>query len=181
MGQAMLPPASLLLLIGVPVAALGCVALGWWLRGRFEAVRRGPPRRRALVPQGPSLSRSEAPSSPTDPGPRNAVRPPTSARPAHPRPGPLGPQNAARVIQHLARLGRVGPDDVAPLGSTQQGMGQALGLSQGTLAKVLHRLVAAGALSVDRRHVSGSNRRLKVYRLSAYGEGIARDLLRRRP
>ncbi|MGA8276330.1 MAG: hypothetical protein WB852_08585, partial [Thermoplasmata archaeon] len=83
---------------------------------------------------------------------------------------------ARRVILHLSGLSRLGNDEVARIGFTQQGMATALGARQGSLVRVLQRLEAAGVLTVDRRHVSGVARRLKVYRLTALGESLARDL-----
>jgi DNA-binding MarR family transcriptional regulator len=80
------------------------------------------------------------------------------------------------VILHLSRLGRIGPDDIAPIGFTQEGIAAALNVRQGTLVKVLQRLKAAEVLTVDRRHVSGVDRRRYVYRLTALGESVARDL-----
>ena len=86
---------------------------------------------------------------------------------------------AARVILHLSRLGPLGPNDVASLEFTQQGMVATLGVRQGSLVKVLQRLRAGEAVSVERRYVTGASQRLKVYRLTALGESLARDLRRR--
>jgi DNA-binding MarR family transcriptional regulator len=80
---------------------------------------------------------------------------------------------------HLASLGRLGNDHVARRGYTQQGIVDALGIPQGTVAKVLDRLEAADVVEVDLRHVSGEPRRLKVYRLTALGESVARDIRQR--
>lgn len=88
---------------------------------------------------------------------------------------------AARVIVHLSSLGRLGNDEVGRLGHTQKGMTAALGIQQGTLTKVLSRLEAARVVEVDRRHVEGQPIRLKVYRLTALGESVAKDLRRRSP
>jgi DNA-binding MarR family transcriptional regulator len=65
------------------------------------------------------------------------------------------------------------------MGFTQRGIGDALGMRQGTVAKVLGRLAAAGIVESDRRHISGEARRLLVYRLTRAGELVARDLQRR--
>jgi len=80
----------------------------------------------------------------------------------------------------LASLGRLGNDEVARVGFTQRGMAEALEVRQGTLAKVVSRLEAAGVVEVDRRHVSGEPRRLKVYRLTGLGESVAKDIRRQR-
>jgi hypothetical protein len=84
---------------------------------------------------------------------------------------------ARRVVVHLHSLGRLGTDDVAPVGFTQQGMVVALGVRQGTIVRVLQGLEAAGVLTVARRHVRGIDHRLKVYQLTARGEALARDAL----
>jgi hypothetical protein len=160
-------------------AACGFLA-GWFLRTwvRRRTARPVAGAGGALVPAEQSGMISEEGSA--------GGAPPASI--LHPRPaGPsqngtlgLSATTAGRVILHIARLGRVGADEVAPSGSSQKGMSGELGVRQGTLTKVLQRLVAAGALTVDRRHVAGSDRRLKVYRLTELGESIARDLRRRR-
>ncbi len=80
---------------------------------------------------------------------------------------------------HLYSLGRIGPDEVADVGFTQKGIARATGLRQSSLTNVLARLRATGALEVDRRHVSGEPRRINVYRLTALGEAVARDLRKR--
>jgi len=72
----------------------------------------------------------------------------------------------------------MGPNDVAPVGLSQTGLSEALGATQSSIAKVLQRLVAAGVLTVSRRHVSGQGRRLLVYELTPLGEALARDLRR---
>jgi DNA-binding PadR family transcriptional regulator len=83
------------------------------------------------------------------------------------------------VILHLASLGRLGGNDVARRGHTQQGIVDSLGIPQGTVAKVLVRLVAADVVEVSLRHVAGEPRRLKVYRLTSLGESVAKDIRRR--
>lgn len=155
----------------VLVALVGVVA-GWLLRSLF---RREPGGSRVVPPGGRST-------------------PPASGASADPVPGqpPLGPRavvassglapgadTAGRVITHLASLGRLGNDEVGRLGFTQKGMGEALTIRQGTLTKVLSRLEAAEVVEVDRRHVRGQPRRLNVYRLTALGESVARDLRHR--
>jgi DNA-binding PadR family transcriptional regulator len=86
---------------------------------------------------------------------------------------------AARVLLHLAQLPPLGPNDLASLGHTQQGMVTALAVRQGSLTKVLRRLLAGDAVTVERRYVAGAEQRLKVYRLSPLGETLARDLRHR--
>jgi len=92
-----------------------------------------------------------------------------------------GANLAGKVIVHLSLLGRLGNDEVGRLGFTQGGISEALGIRQGTLTRVLSRLEAAQVIEVDRRHVQGQSRRLNVYRLTALGESVARDIRHRRP
>ncbi len=166
--------------------------VGWFARSRLGR-RRDP--ERAVAPP------SDLRPAPPAPGPAAGVAvasPPTAVAPAPAsstvlvpsRPTPaLGPptrlsegaDTAGRVIVHLATLGRLRNDEIGRVGYTQQGIGDALRLRQGTVAKVLQRLEAADVVEVDRRHVSGEPRRLKVYRLTALGESVARDLRHRRP
>jgi hypothetical protein len=83
-----------------------------------------------------------------------------------------------RIVLHLAGQGHLGPTEVVPLGFSQIGMSRALGVRQNGLTNVLRRLVAAGVLTEEMRHVHGQGRRLKVYRLTPRGEELARDLRR---
>jgi hypothetical protein len=85
---------------------------------------------------------------------------------------------AARVIIHLSDLRRLGPNDVATLSYTQQGMASAFGVRHSSLVKVLFSLMAGEVVTVDHRFVAGSNRRMKVYELTPFGESAARDLRR---
>lgn len=114
----------------------------------------------------------------------DSPKPPSTDQESQPQvPSGMPSENAAvaaRVILHLASLGRLSVDDIALLGHTQQGMIAALNVRQGSLAKVLSRLVSARVLDVDRRHVQGMPRRLNVYRLTVLGESVARDVRRRR-
>ncbi|MCI4360044.1 MAG: MarR family winged helix-turn-helix transcriptional regulator [Thermoplasmata archaeon] len=94
-----------------------------------------------------------------------------------PRADELG--TSYRVLMHLARQGRYGPDEVPPKGFSQAGMVEALGLTQGALVGILQRFVAAGVLSVERSHVRGVDRRVKVYRLTLQGESVVQEIRRR--
>jgi DNA-binding PadR family transcriptional regulator len=97
-------------------------------------------------------------------------------RPRDPREG-IG--LAARVILHLSDLKRLGPNDVARLDYTQQGMVAAFQVRQSSLVKVLKSLLAGDVVAVERRFVGGeTNRRMKVYHLTTVGESAARDLRR---
>jgi len=106
-------------------------------------------------------------------------RPPVP--PARKRKGPVPPglRIPYRILLHVARQGRVGSNEVPPDSLSQAGMVEALGVRQGAVAAALQRLVAAELLEVERSHVQGGDRRLKVYRLSPRGEELVRDLRRR--
>jgi hypothetical protein len=162
--------------IELAVAALLGVAAGWLARSLWSRSPRPPD----LPSAAPAPATSTVADS-TKPGFPSAVR----SRPSglESRAGGVGhPQEgvglARRVMVHLAEQGRLGADEVASLAFTQQGISTALTVRQGNLSKVLVRLVAAGALTVDRRHVSGIDRRRLVYRLTPMGESVARELRR---
>jgi DNA-binding MarR family transcriptional regulator len=147
-------------------------------------------RRAVVVPPAPVL-----PASTPDRGPapvtQSAAPPPRMEIVVAPSPPPSasGPsemgedeeplRTSQRVILHILRQGRLGPNELSPVGLSQAGIGAALGIRQSSLAKALARLVAAGVLSVGRRHVEHQVRRLKVYELTPLGEALARDLRRR--
>ena len=140
---------------------------------------------------GPS---SEPPAGPAPPSPAISAplpEPPAAPSPGAPVPGSPAPTTPApgtvtrealrlsqRIVLHLARQGFLGPDEVAGVGFTQLGMSETLGVRQNALTNVLRRLVAAGVLSEDVRHVRGQPRRLKVYRLTSRGEALAKELRR---
>jgi DNA-binding MarR family transcriptional regulator len=159
----------------VVAAAVGGV-FGWMAHALYRQRNRVPVReeeRRA--PVVPSLP-ANAPGSPPPPILVAGPVPPVAVAAA---PVSEGARVAGRVILHLYGLGRLELHDVAPVGFTQRGLGATLGLRQGTIAKVLSRLLAAGVLQVEKRHVSGETRRLNIYSLTRTGEAIARDLQRR--
>ena len=136
-------------------------------------------RPRVVVPADATAGPAPAPDPPR-PGRVEAV---VAAVPS-PDPAPAGSdgeplRTSERVILHILRQGRLGPGELAPIGLSQTGIGEALGLRQSALAKALARLVAAGVLVVSRRHVERQSRRLKVYELTPLGEALARDLRRR--
>lgn len=186
------------------VGVVAGVLFGRWARERAsrgpkETVAAGP--RSEGEPEGPvpatappppaleGAAGSKAPSTRAaeTPSPKSAAEvPATVARAEAPVPavapsGLAAPGRTAlflsqRIVLHLAQLGTLGPAEVAPVGFSQLGISQALKVRQNALTNVLRRLVAAGALTEDVRHVRGQPRRLKVYRLSARGESLAHDL-----
>jgi DNA-binding MarR family transcriptional regulator len=111
--------------------------------------------------------------------PPHIVTPPIPGGP--PKAVSQSADTAGRIILHLASLGRLGNDEVAKVGYTQRGMTSALGIQQGSLAKILSRLEEADIVDSNRRHVAGEPRRLKVYRLTGLGESVARDIRHRPP
>jgi DNA-binding MarR family transcriptional regulator len=189
---------------GLALAVTIYLALWWWARrtrfadapevviGRSpggtpdERVDPVPPAETSEVPSPlpPSADPSALASGPLP----EASAPDEPARAPRVRPGAVGsgpprPRDVTdavrlsqRVILHVYALGTLPQGDVAPPGLCQAGIGEALGVTQGGLAAVLRRLEAAGVVTVERGHVRGRDRRLKIYRLSAQGLEIARDL-----
>ncbi len=156
------------------IAGVGGAFTGWaahaFIRGRLQ--RESSPK----TSEPPTEGESPSPPDTSDLDGLKAVASPSVARNNISKYA----DTAGRVITHIASLGRLSNDEVARLGYTQNGMGEKLGIRQGTLAKVLSRLEAAKVVEVDRRHVQGQPRRLKIYRLTALGESVARDLRHRR-
>jgi DNA-binding MarR family transcriptional regulator len=190
---------------GLAIAGSLYAVLWWWARRLILAVppapvpleppegaRNGWGSAGAALPTatapGPSPPGAEIRSGPQppDPTPRSAAKggpgeaPRWSDGPPGPEPRPAATPTAVRlsqrVILHLYAQGNLPSGAVAPLARCQAGIGEALGITQGGLAAVLRRLAAAGILTVERGHVQGRDRRLKIYRLSSRGLEIARDL-----
>lgn len=100
-----------------------------------------------------------------------------SSRKEPAREGPYGNlRTSYRILLHVARQGRTQPGDIPPIGLTQTGMIAALGVNQGTLAGPLQRLVLSGALTTERGHARGVDRRVKIYRLTPLGERLVEEL-----
>ena len=94
--------------------------------------------------------------------------------------GPYDPTKTSyRILLHIARQGRYGPQEIAPKSLSQAGMVEALGVTQGAIVGVLQRFVAGGVLTVSREHARGVDRRVKVYRLTPYGESVVDEIRRR--
>lgn len=153
-----------------------------------------PPAERAVeAPAGvavaaatPALALPEAPAAPVEtetssgPATETAGTVPVAVAEATVPPAPeaAGPRLklSQRVMLHLYRQGHLAEGEVAPIGFTQSGMSDALGVAQSPLSSVLRRLTVAGLVVQDTRHVRGQPRRLRVYRLTPLGESVARDL-----
>lgn len=126
-----------------------------------------------LPPDGASMD----PSPLEDLGPAGA-RAADRLRPAR---DPATVRSSQRVIAHLARQGAPPPPPVGLRSTTQAGIGEALGLEQSNLARILRRLEVAGLVASDLRHVPGSPRRVRAYSLTRAGESLSRALLRPSP
>jgi len=84
-----------------------------------------------------------------------------------------------RLVVQLSWVGPPGDDGAARKASTQEGLAEALAVTQGAVSKVLRRLVAAEMVCQERRHVRGVGRRVRVYFLSREGEALARQIRNR--
>lgn len=84
-----------------------------------------------------------------------------------------------RILLHLLRQGRYGPDEVPPPALTQAGIAEALGTSQSSVSRNLTLLVEGGVVRIDKGHVRNRMLRLKVYSLTPQGEVLARRLSER--
>ena len=122
---------------------------------------------------------------PAGPGPRltavvpyDSSRPVTVGDPSAPSNGEEPRQLSARLVVYLAGLGALRPDDIPSIAWTQFGMSDRLHARQNVISNVLRRLVAAGVVEEELRHVQRQPRRLKVYHLTVRGEALARDLRR---
>lgn len=138
-----------------------------------------------------ALRRPAATSTlPPPPPPRAPVLTSTGTAPAGP-PTPEAMEQAAtvplrgveesrrlseRLLVHLYWYGRGGTEGVATLDASQAGMARRFGVTQNAVSKALQRLVEAGTVTVQLRHVPGASRRLKTYALTPRGEAIARTL-----
>ena len=160
-----------MLWLGLTATGIGCGIAGWLAHSLSQAHSR----RKQSAPIDNPITE---PTLSTPPGRVSELEsvagpPPSGSRVSREA------DTAGKVIVHLALLGRLGNDEVGRLGFTQRGMTAALGIRQGNLTKVLSRLQAARVIEVDRRHVAGEARRVNVYRLTALGESVAREIRRR--
>lgn len=85
-------------------------------------------------------------------------------------------QLALRLIVHLSGVSPPGDDGLGRPDSTQQGIADALGVTQGAVSKVLRRLRAVEVLRTERRHVPGRTYRVRVYLLTRRGELLAGEI-----
>jgi DNA-binding MarR family transcriptional regulator len=139
-----------------------------------------------VVLPAPGPSPEELPVAPPAPEPLGTSTEEPGAATIPPEPEPAAPERpvvsptalrlSQRIVVHLSQLGTLGSTEVAPPGFSQAGMSESLNVRQNALTNVLRRLVAAGVLTEEVRHVRGASRRLKVYRLTPRGEALAREL-----
>jgi len=210
LSQLTTPPYAGLWAIGIPVTAAVFLGVGWsWARRRAApATSNDPPEEVDAGPRSPGPTVAGDVGSDGVPGvhlppalaispdpprltPSSDRRPARVARPVAPDPEADSARLSGdgrdrlrlthRVILHLGGLGLLHSDDIAPVGFSQSGMAAALGARQNSLTNVLRRLVAAGVLTQELRHVQGQPRRLRVYRFTARGEAIYLDLRKRTP
>lgn len=133
--------------------------------GRDRPARRGDETEVERVVGGPPIPPSEPRHDPA----RDAAVQPTSEE----------LRTSARLLLHIARQPRPGPDDIPLETLTQAGMARTLGMSQGSVSGALKRLVDGGAVRVERSHVRHELLRLKVYTLTPQGEQLVREIRRR--
>ena len=169
---------------GTAVVGLGAVlaVVAWvWASRRRPAAARGPVATRALL-----VAPFAGPIAVVGPGPQEldlaAVPPHSPAAPRSERAYEFvgTRQLSFRVLTLLLELA----DDrqgsrFSPAG-TQSGLADRLGVGQSAVSKVLRQLVLGGVVEVTSEHVAGASRRVRVYRLTAKGDRLARAL-RERP
>jgi PKD repeat protein/DNA-binding transcriptional ArsR family regulator len=80
------------------------------------------------------------------------------------------------LLRHLVGLPILYPGDLPSKAWTQAGIAEGIGAGQSAVSRVLRRLVAAGIVTVETRHVAGSPRRIRIYRLTDRGERLGRAL-----
>jgi hypothetical protein len=186
-----LPPWELEALVLV-VGAAAAAAFGYrWVRRRSPPSSGPEEAREGSSAQGAWSTWSEGgtpgaggggadPDVATDPA--TTPGPPDNGRPEVDPIGPSGLSEAKlvegrtvsrRLVPHLAGLGPLGPEDIPDSRWTQSGLAEALGISQNRVSNVLRRLVAAGIVVEELRHVSRRPRRVKVYLLTNRGQALA--------
>jgi PKD repeat protein len=94
------------------------------------------------------------------------------------RPAPLSTPTRITdaLLRHLVGLPQLYPGDLPSKAWTQAGIAEAVGAGQSAVSRVLRRLIAAGIVTSETRHVAGSPRRVRIYRLTDRGERLGRAL-----
>lgn len=148
--------------------------------GSNETPTQGPRFPSPFEPGGPGDGTADegAPTAATSATAAGATAPPParlrSAPPERSLPGRR--QLTYQILEEMGRLPRLAPGELATRAWTQAGLSERLGVGQSGMSKILRRLVEAGVLSSATEHVHGSERRLRVYRLTPRGEQLARAL-----
>lgn len=150
---------------------------------RFRTERSPPPTPTPApggIPASPAPALATPRPEPSDgsPGATVELRSPERTSPSAPAPSTLTTPTRITdaLVRHLAGLPRLGPNDLPTADWTQAGIASSIGAGQSAVSRVLQRLVAAGIVSVETRHVEGSVRRLRIYRLTERGERLGRAL-----
>lgn len=160
-------------LLAFGLGVLVTLVVGYlWSRWRWSAGSRvgGPPPPGSLVDApGPAPAGKGS-------GPERRGKPGPGAASASELSGDNALRLSERVLLHLDRFDRSNSQELASFLICQQGMVERLGVRQGALAKVLHRLIVAGAIVESTEHVQGRSHRRKVYRLTTLGRLLAKDL-----
>jgi PKD repeat protein len=168
-----------------PYATAAWILVALLVVGAFAAVayRGSMLRRRDSVPP-PSLPATSTVATPTGFGVTPSSAPEALATPESMDVASSAPQSSRedsrrlseRILVHLYWYGRPTSDGVARPDSSQAGMARRLGVGQNSISKSLQRLVDAGLVSMELRHVPGAPRRLRTYALTSRGEATARGI-----
>jgi PKD repeat protein/DNA-binding MarR family transcriptional regulator len=169
----------------VGLAAAGGVGVAAWWRSRAPrsvGVRR--PRSVIEPPDGAMVPRRGPPGEPApdDPAVRRPIADaafgatPERSGATRPRAFRLNVRLHERVLLHLARVGVDGPAELPSLDRTQMGIAASAGIGRNQVSSILNRLMVAGVVSRELSHVQGQSKRLRVYRLTAAGEELARQI-----
>jgi PKD repeat protein len=162
------------LAIAAAVLVIALLAVLLWRRRRGEEVAVAADVQTAV--RDSQLPPESVPPPPDRSSPALAA----AAGAAMSAPGAVGPPPtlsiAEQILAHIYGLGRLQPDETAPIGFTQEGIAQFLGRPQNVFGKVLTRMEAAGLVVAELRHIQGGGRRRKVYRLTDRGEEAARQV-----
>lgn len=160
------PTWAVLVALGLVALAIVLGATRWTLRRPLATPAPPPP----APPSRTPVAQGSAPSGPPTPEAMEEAA-------AVPLRGVEESRRLSeRLLVHLYWYGRSAVEGVASFDASQAGMAQRFNVTQNAVSKALQRLVEAGTVSVELRHVPGAPRRLKTYSLTRRGEAIARTL-----
>ncbi len=136
------------------------------------------------APPGAPVNSLEGPGGlgPAPRPPEGALASPMAmpSPPPMPSAGPPALSTPSRItdalLLHLVGLPKLYPSDIPTRSWTQAGIAEEIGAGQSAVSRILRRLVAAGVVTVETRHVAGSPRRVRIYRLTDRGERLGRAL-----